>query len=255
MLPLPPAQLGKIPFANGLYDIATRTLEPLTRDNALTWAIPHTFTKGADCPKFKAWLIMALGEDPALIGFIRAYLNACLMGRADLQKFLMLLGPGGTGKGTFLRLLTETLGQSNCTTTDLKQLEQNRFETATLYGKRLAAITDAGRYVGSIDTLKAIIGQDELRREEKHRQQGGTFRYEGMVLIASNEQLAATDYTSGLERRLLVVKFTRRFTPEEKAGFIKHDGGSQLQAERFAQKCSESLHWQSLRHNAKLEKK
>jgi putative DNA primase/helicase len=82
-----------------------------------------------------------------------------------------------------------------------------------------------------VDTLKAVVGQDELRREEKHKQQGGTFRFEGMVLIASNEQLAATDYTSGLERRLLVVKFTRRYTPEEKAGFIKYDGEAQLQAE------------------------
>ena len=231
MLPLPPAQAGKIPFSNGLFDIATRVLEPLTRDNALNWAIPHPFTEGADCYKFKKWLEMALGDEPALIEFIRAFIAACLTGRADLQKFLMLLGPGGTGKGTFLRLLTEILGPSNCTTTDLKNLEQNRFETAALYGKRLAAITDAGRYVGSIDTLKAVIGQDELRREEKHRQQGGTFRYEGMVLIASNEQLAATDYTSGLERRLMVVKFTRRFSPEEKAGFIKHQGEAALQAE------------------------
>jgi len=231
MLPLPPSQPGKIPFSNGLYDIATRTLERLTQDNAMTWAIPHAFTEGADCPKFRAWLGMALGDDPALVEFVRAFITACLTGRADLQKFLMLLGPGGTGKGTFLRLLTEILGPSNCTTTDLKNLEQNRFETAALYGKRLAAITDAGRYQSSVDTLKAVVGQDELRREEKHRQQGGTFRYEGMVLIASNEQLAATDYTSGLERRLLVVKFTRRFTPEEKAGFIKHQGEADLQAE------------------------
>jgi putative DNA primase/helicase len=132
MLPLPPAQPGKIPFANGLYDVATRTLEPLTRENALTWAIPHPFEEGANCRKFKAWLRMALGDDPELIEFIRAFIAACLTGRADLQKFLMLLGPGGTGKGTFLRLLTEILGPSNCTTTDLKNLEQNRFETAAL---------------------------------------------------------------------------------------------------------------------------
>ena len=231
MLPLPQTQPGKLPFTNGLYDMATGQLEPLTQENADNWVIPHPFDKQADCPRFKAWLLDAMNGNAELVEFLRAFIKACLTGRADLQKLMMLLGPGGTGKGTFLRVLTEMLGQGNCTVTDLRNLETNRFEAAKLYGKRLATITDAGRYTGSIDKLKAITGQDQIPYEEKHQQQRGTFVYGGMVVIASNEQLATNDYTSDLERRLLVVKFNRRYSVEEKATFRQSQGEAALLAE------------------------
>ncbi|MCX7111455.1 MAG: phage/plasmid primase, P4 family [Proteobacteria bacterium] len=231
MLPLPPADKGKIPFSNGLLDVVTGNLGAITRNNAQTWAIPHPYDKTTDCIKFKAWLNDAVSNDATVAEFIRGYMSACLTGRADLQKLLMLIGPGGTGKGTLLRVLVKMMGDVNCTVTDMKNLESNRFETARLYGKRLVTITDAGRYTGSIDTLKAMIGQDDLRHEEKNKQQNGSFCYEGMVIIASNHQPAFNDYTSSIERRLLVVNFIRRYTNEEKIKFQQNGGENQLYAE------------------------
>jgi putative DNA primase/helicase len=231
LIPLPPEPVGKIPFRNGLFDMVTRHLEPITPENAATWAIPHGYHAGTTCPAFITWIRSATGNDAGLIQLLRAFINACLTGRADLQKFLHLLGPGGTGKSTFIRLLFAMLGPSNCVTTDLLHLEQNRFETACLYGKRLAAITDSDRYGGSVNVLKAITGQDPVRNERKHVQQSGTFTYTGMVLIASNEPLASTDYTSGLDRRRLVVKFERRIPPEEKAAFMAAGGEDRLHQE------------------------
>jgi putative DNA primase/helicase len=231
MLPLPPPPAGKIPFRNGLLNIITRVLEPVTPLNAATWCIPHNYTPGTDCPVFMAWLESATGQDAGLIQLLRAFIAACLTGRADLQKFLHLLGPGGTGKSTFIRLLFAMLGPANCVTTDLRQLEQNRFETASLYGKRLAAITDSDRYGGAVNVLKALTGQDPVRNERKNVQQTGTFIFEGMVIVASNEPLQSTDYTSGLERRRLVIKFDRRIPPEEKAAFLAAGGEERLHRE------------------------
>ncbi len=231
LIPLPTEQANKIPFKNGLFDIQTKQLEPITKDNAFSWAIPHDYHKGVDCPVFTSWIKSATNNDAETIELLRAYINACLTGRADLQKFLHLLGPGGTGKSTFIRLLFAILGSSNCTTTDLLHLEQNKFETASLYGKRLTAITDSDKYGGSVNVLKALTGQDPVRNEKKNVQQTGTFTYTGMVLIASNEPLASTDYTSGLERRRLVVKFEHRIKPEEKAKFISAGGEEKLHTE------------------------
>jgi len=231
LIPLPQEQAHKIPFKNGLFDIKTKKIEKITKKNAFTWAIPHDYHNGLDCPNFKAWINSATDNDSDLVLLLCAYINACLVGRADLQKFLHLLGAGGTGKSTFIRLLFAILGQSNCITTDLMNLEQNRFETATIYGKRLTAITDSDKYGGSVNVLKALTGQDPIRNEKKNIQMGGTYMYEGMVLIASNEPLASTDYTSGLERRRLVVKFDHRIKPEEKAAFIKAGGEDMLHKE------------------------
>ena len=231
LLPLPEQQTDKIPFKNGLLDMATKTLEPITKNNAQVWVIEYDYHENSNCAFFLWWLNSAVDNDAGLVLLIRAFINACLTGRTDLQKFLHLLGAGGTGKSTLIRLLFTILGHSNCATTDLINLETNKFETAGFYGKRLIAITDSDKYGGSVNVLKALTGQDPVRNERKNVQQNGTFIYTGMVMIASNEPLASTDYTSGLERRRLVIKFDRRIKPEEKAAFIAKGGEEQLHKE------------------------
>ncbi|NVZ11369.1 hypothetical protein HW932_19140 [Allochromatium humboldtianum] len=214
-----PKAPNAIPFANGLLDIETGTLSPITPTNAATWALPYEYQPGADCPRVKAWLLQAVGEDRDVVELLRAFLAALIRGGAYLQRFLHLIGPGGTGKSTFLRLIEALIGTRNAVTTDLKELEQNRFESAALYGKRAALITDSDRYGGSVNKLKAITGQDPVRLERKHVQQSGSFIFEGMVFLASNEPLATTDYTSGIERRRVTIHFERRVSEQEKAAW------------------------------------
>ena len=213
-----------LPFLNGLLNLDTRELAPITPDNAPIWCLPYAYDPAADCPTFKTWLRQAVDGDVETVEFLRAWLAALLTGRADLQKFLHLLGPGGTGKGVFTRLAELLVGKHNATITDLRNLEQNRFETASLYGKRLVCITDASKYGGSVDVLKAMTGQDSLRLERKHQQQGATFRFGGLVLLASNEALQTTDYTSALERRRLTVEFKRLVSDAERADWSARGG-------------------------------
>lgn len=214
-----PKAPNAIPFANGLLDIETAVLSPITPTNAATWALPYEYQPGADCPRVKAWLLQAVGDDRDVVELLRAFLAALIRGGAYLQRFLHLIGPGGTGKSTFLRLIEALVGERNAVTTDLKELEQNRFESAALYGKRAALITDSDRYGGSVNKLKAITGQDPVRLERKHVQQSGSFIFDGMVFLASNEPLATTDYTSGIERRRVTIHFERRVSEQEKAAW------------------------------------
>ena len=223
LLPLPPASTA-IPFRNGMLDVETGALLPMSPSNASTWSLPYDYQPDADCPRVKAWLLEAVGGDHEVRELLRAFLAALLRGGAHLQRFLHLIGPGGTGKSTFLRLIESLIGARNATSTDLKELEQNKFETATLYGKRAALITDSDKYGGSVNKLKAITGQDPVRLERKHVQQSGTFIFDGLVFLASNEPLATTDYTSGIERRRVTVIFDRRVSDEEKAAWRAQGG-------------------------------
>lgn len=205
-----------IPFLNGLLDLSKRTLQPITPDNAATWVLPFHYTQEAQCPNFMKWLQSSIDHDLETMRLLQAWLNALLTGRPDLQIFLHLIGPAGTGKSTFGRLAFMLVGRDNATTTTLKQLETNRFEAANIYGKRLVAIEEADKYGGSVNMLKAMTGQDPLRLERKNQQQQGSFIFGGQTLMMSNERLATTDYTSGIERRRITVEFKRRITPEER---------------------------------------
>jgi putative DNA primase/helicase len=108
------------------------------------------------------------------------------------------------------------VGESNHAATDLKNLEQNRFEAATLYGKRLAVISDSSRYGGKVSVLKAITGGDPIRHERKNQQQNGSFVFEGIVMIASNEPIQSSDYSSGLARRRMPINFIRKISDTDK---------------------------------------
>lgn len=223
-LRLPDAKPGMIPFKNGLLNLSTGQLEAATPDNVTTWVLPYDYSDMATCPNFLQWLETAVENDQDTIQLLRAWLNALLTGRPDLQIFLHIIGPGGTGKSTFGRIAIILVGNENAITTSLYQLEKNRFETASIYGKRLVAIEDADKYGGSVSVLKSMTGQDPLRFERKGVQQQSSFIYNGQTLFMSNERLATSDQTNGIERRRVTVEFMRRFTPEDRTAWAGRGG-------------------------------
>jgi len=227
LLRLPTFPAGTIPFQNGLLDIATGRLRQATPERSLDWCLPHAHDPEADCPTIRAWLLRNVEGDGATVELLRAWLAALLRG-LPLQKFLVLIGRGGTGKGTFQRLALALVGEKNAAISALRDLEENRFETAKLYGKRLCMINEAGRHGGSINMLKAITGGDHVPLERKHVQQSGSFVFGGLVLMATNEDIQTTDSTSGLERRRLTVRFPVSATPEEKADWQARGGESKI---------------------------
>jgi P4 family phage/plasmid primase-like protien len=203
-----------LPFKNGVLDIKTKSLEPNDPNYGFTWQLPYSYDPAATCQPILQWLFEMTGNVPELVLLLRAFLNAVLMGYVELHKFLELVGAGGTGKSTFIFLAEQLVGATNTITSDFKYLENNRFETASLYMKKLVLITDAERYTGEVSVLKALTGGDPLRYEEKFKQSHNSFQPEALVIIAANEAIQSKDYTSGLQRRRLPV-YLRNQIPEE----------------------------------------
>ena len=162
----------------------------------------------ATCPTILTWFREVTQGDDAMLEVLRAYLKAIVQGATQIQRVLEVVGPGGSGKGTYLRLAQALVGLDNTMVTELKHLETSRFELASTRWKRLICVTDADRYGGPINTLKALTGGDLLRMEEKNVQERRERTADGLVLIAANEEVQSSDYTSGLGRRRLTLYFT-----------------------------------------------
>jgi putative DNA primase/helicase len=223
LLRLPAFAPGLIPFKNGLLNIATRRLRQATPQHSLDWCLPHEHDAEADCPTIRAWLLRNVEGDDATVELLRAWLAALVRG-IPLQKILLLLGRGGTGKSTFARLAMALVGDGNTAISSLRDLEQNRFELAKVFGKRLLLVNEAGRHGASVNQLKSLTGGDPVPLERKHQQQQGSFVFRGLTLLASNEDLITTDATSGLERRRLTVRFPVTATAEERAEWEARGG-------------------------------
>jgi putative DNA primase/helicase len=212
-----------LPLKNGVLNVKARELRPYQRSDRFNWQLPYSYDADAEIQVVADWLRDATGNDPEQIKVIRAFAKVAIVG-GDLQKFLEVVGCAGSGKSTLVRLLVESIGRENQATTDLKNLETNRFEAAGLYGKRLVVINDSSRYGGEVSTLKAITGGDPIRLEKKNQQQGQSFVFDGVVVIVSNEPIQTTDYSSGMIRRRMPVTFNNQVTDADKAKW-KHQGG------------------------------
>lgn len=198
--------------ANGVLDLRTRTLAPHSPSHGISTSISIPWEPSAPPGPILTWLREVL-PDEQHVQLLRAWFNANVTGRTDVQRFVELVGSGGSGKGTILRLLTALLGKHNVHTTSLAALEGNRFETASLRNKKAAIITDTERYGGEVSTLKAITGGDQVREERKGVQQLPGFTPRCLITIAANDIFQAADYTSGLARRRITIRMFRSTPP------------------------------------------
>ncbi len=232
---------GLLPLLNGVLDLSTHKLIPHAPQHRLTWCLPYSYTILATCDPIKDWLLQMCGGDEQLVQLMRAYLLGVVTGRTDWQKYLELIGPGGTGKSTFIRLAIALVGQENVHTTTLKKLEGSRFETSCLENKRLVVIADSERYTGNVSTLKAMTGCDTVPYEKKFKQSKGDFLPKAMVIVAANEVIQSGDYTSGLARRRVSIPMKTRINAIEQRNLISC-GRGEIRGE-FAEFIPGLLNW------------
>lgn len=206
-----------LPLQNGVLDMEKKKLLEHSPAYGFTWQLPYDYNSAAECPTIREWLSEAMGGNNDFVNILIAFARAAVEGRSDLEVFLEIYGPGGTGKSTYIRLLKALVGAKNAVQTDLRRLG-NQFETARFYGKRLVFSPDEAAYSGSVDTLKKLTGRDPLPYERKGKDAGEDFTYEGMVIIAANQLLQSPEHTSGLARRRITVPFIHR--PERRRKLI-----------------------------------
>ena len=210
-----------IPFSNGVLDLKSRQLRPHSPDWGLRWQLPRPYVviehaTAASFPKIDAWLDFVTKGSSSLKHLLLCWLNAVLLGRFNLQKFLHLVGPGGTGKGTYMRLASALIGQNNTHTSNLDVFCNDKFETSNIVDKRLLLFSDEDKYSGRLGAFKQATGGDDMRAEKKQKNPF-LFTYQGVAMISSNFPIFAGDTSSGIARRIITAPFTQR-VPLEKRG-------------------------------------
>ena len=194
-----------IPFANGALDSDSFEFKPgKNKELYFRSRLLYDWDQDRKCPKFLAWMNTSLRQGQAKL--IQAFARALLTGYTSGERFLHLVGPGGTGKSTMQQLMIALAGFSSTHTSSLELIEMNKFETYNLIGKRLLLLTDESNYNKRMDVLKKLTSaSDTLRAERKYGKEIISFKPECLVCIASNEHISSNDSTSGLERRRLTI--------------------------------------------------
>ena len=208
-------QQGLIPLKDGVLDQATLKLQPHSPGFRFTWQLPFSWAdRGVGCQPIEEFLLKITGNQQ-IAEVLLCYLSAIVTRRADLQRYLELIGGGGTGKSTYMALAKALAGDQNAVSSQLRLLESNQFETAKFYRKLLVLFPDSERWQGEVSVLKQLTGQDPMRYERKGIQQCKDYVYQGMVILSANEPPESSDRTSGQERRKLTIGLDNRIPEYE----------------------------------------
>jgi phage/plasmid-associated DNA primase len=188
---------------NGVFNLKTHELTDRSPDLFVTTRVSFPYLETTECNSFMKFIYEFCSHHEDRVQFIRSFLYALVHSRVDLQVFLYLLGPGGTGKSVLASLATALIGKEATLTTSLKSLQLDPFELTNIRGKKLILISDTEYYKGSfMNTLKALVGNDALKGRVKYIQGSNEISPEGLVMIVGNYPLGVRDTSNAIIRRM-----------------------------------------------------
>jgi P4 family phage/plasmid primase-like protien len=171
--------------------------------------LPYDFDENAKCERWMQFLEQITSGDKELQELLQMWAGYLLTPTQKYQRFLVCVGEGGGGKGTFARTLKKMIGPENCSDLPLRRFN-NPFSLYMTYGKRLNIAGDAEQELNP--QIEAIIktwtGMDGVDFERKY---GSPFSAEATakLLILCNDFPNFTDKSMGTWRRLLAAPIDR----------------------------------------------
>jgi len=195
---------------NGVLDLTTRTLQPLSPKNLTLNRLPVDYISTATCPNFLRFLKQVMTQQE--IDLLQEYVGYCLRRGYPYKKALLIVGPPNTGKTTLLKVLIIFLDSENTASVSLHDLEE-RFYIAELFGK-MANICDelSPADMKSTSMFKGLTGNSQLKAEMKFKNPFH-FTNEAKLIFATNKTPKAPDpIDSAFFERWQIIEMTRQFT-------------------------------------------
>lgn len=202
-------------FKNGFYDPINQQMLPHDPGYLSINQIPHEFhperrREILSGDKVTQHYLDEAVPNPVEQWMIWQYLGYCMTTDTRMQKFLMIVGEGGTGKSVIIHLFQRVIGMRNCSCISLQDLNR-RFYATGLFGKLLNACGDIPcKALDSIDVLKKAVGEDSLIYEKKS-QDAIQFTSHAKLLFSSNGMPDNVEEKSdAFYRRLLILEMNHK---------------------------------------------
>ena len=185
------------------------------KDEYVSHRLPYSLTDG-DCPGYDELLgtLYPVEERQKLEWAV----GSIVAGDSKyIQKFVVLYGPPGSGKGTFLEIL-KRLFPGYCTYFNAKALgnSNDQFATEAFASNPLVAIQADGDMSRIADNTKinTIVSHEEMQMNSKYKPLHSS-RVNAFLFMGTNSPVAITDAKSGLLRRLIDVSPSGADIPED----------------------------------------
>ena len=208
---------------------------PVKRENFSSKTLPYSLEAG----DFSAWdRLVSVLYSPTERHKIEWCIGSIVSGESrELQKFAVLYGSAGTGKGTILNVVEKLFGPY-LTTFEAKALgtSSNQFALEPFKNNPLVAIDYDGNLSRIEDNtrLNALISHEPLTVNEKFKSTYTT-RFKSFLFMGTNNPVKITDAKSGILRRLIDIHPSGKKIPKSEYNKLKKQIDFELGA--IAQHC------------------
>lgn len=199
---LPLARKNCVPTLSGtIYvDSAGINIKPAAKEEALDFVIDCAFDSAAKSPIFDAFIRQALPNEEVR-KFLQEYAGYTLLSDTRHQLAAWLVGPGGTGKGTFAQIMQAMHRQTVAMSLDAL----DGFKLVGLQSASLVLVDETPPRIDE-QKLKTLISGDAIQCDIKYRDPV-TVRPTAKWICNANALPAISDHSSGFWRRWLIFPF------------------------------------------------
>lgn len=200
--------------------------------NFLTTIIPVEYDPDAKCPRFKNAVLEIFENSKAPRSMLRHWfeiMGYILQPSRMRPMVIILYGTGANGKTVLYRILVELLGWDRVFSGSVVNLERDRFATGNLFGKLLFADDDVSEGIQLPDGTLKKISEEKLISGEKKYRDPIQFLNRAIPLLLCNNVPFIRDLSHGLQRRLMVIPFDRKFdASEQDLGLVDYLSSNEL---------------------------
>lgn len=204
---------------NGTLDLRTLRIKSHQREDYITKKVQVNFNPNAYSERWERFLREACRENQAQIDYLQLAAGYSLTGLTDEEKVFFIVGPGGTGKTTFIEAIRGVMGEYCVTSSPQEFLATTRNSTAPTPGvAKLASV----RLVISSEIphgvrlsewiVKALTGGDVITARHLYKEEFD-FLPQFKLWMTMNEPPRFNYRDSGLKRRIIIIPF--EFTPPQ----------------------------------------
>ncbi len=204
-----------INFLDGLLDVQTMELKAHTPDHLTLIQLPYKWSPAAECSVFKKWI------EQVAPGQLSILMDICSQ-MLDLSEWPRMIafftGPTRSGKSTMIRILNALVGQhlrSHVSLHDLSRAGDDRFASASLFGKVLNTFADlSANDLQDLSLVKVLTGGDEFEAQRKGCPRF-TMRNQAMLVFSANSIPSTSENSGAFLARVAHFEFPNSFAGRE----------------------------------------
>lgn len=189
---------------NGVYDIMEETLHEHSPEFVITSKINATYDETAYSAITDMTLLKIANEDQEVKTLFEEIFGYLLYKRNFLDKSFLLVGPGGNGKSTLMRMYRAFVGQENVSAISLAGLIE-RFNVAELHHKLLNAGDDIPLTSIKDASVFKKLSTGELISAERKGQDPFYFENYAKLIFSANGLPRWFENSAGVMDRLVIV--------------------------------------------------